>query len=309
MNSKIDKVAIIILNYNGYKDTIECLESLKKANYGGIKISILVIDNGSSNDSVSRISEWLKANASCYSIIENESDPISALTLYKGKENLGFSGGNNIGIQLALKASVDYIVLLNNDTVVDVNFLQPLLTIARDDPKIGLIGSKIIDYYHRSHFILGGYIDVRKCSGYHFYDTEKADLEDISFTSGCIWLIPAKAFKSCGLMDPNYFLYVEDVDFCYRVKKSGYKITCTKDSIVYHKEGRSTVIKPTVTYYNTRNRLYFAHKLNESFGNKLAFYIYFGVTRLLKMITKPQLAPYIWKGVMDFRRHFYGKYE
>ena len=83
-------------------------------------------------------------------------------------------------------------------------------------------------------------------------------------------------------MDPNYFLYVEDVDFCYEVIMHGYHITCTKDSIIYHKEGKSTELKPTMTYYNTRNRLYFAHKMKEPFRRKILFYLYFGFTRIIK---------------------------
>lgn len=305
------KVGIIILNYNGYKDTIECLESLKRADFHGVQVSTFVIDNGSTNESVHELTIWMKANVSNYLILENDiQDAISSpFTLYVGKENLGFSGGNNIGIQLGKSSGMDYLLLLNNDTVVEPKFLHPLLKAARTDSSIGIVGAKIVDYYHRDHYILGGYLDLKKCSGYHYYDTERADLTDLTFTSGCIWLIPIEVFDRSGLMDTNYFLYVEDVDFCYTVREHGYRITCTKDSVIYHKEGQSTVVKPTVTYYNTRNRLYLIRKANVSPKEKLIFYLYFGISRLIKMLFKPSLIPYIKKGVIDYRRKFYGKYE
>ena len=110
-------------------------------------------------------------------------------------------------------------------------------------------------------------------------------------------------------MDPNYFLYVEDVDFCYKVIACGYDITCTKDSVIYHKEGRSTVVKPTTAYYNTRNRLYLMGKVRISIWAKIFFYFYFGITRGVKILTTPSLASYIKQGFIDYRRNFYGKYK
>lgn len=303
------KVGIIILNYNGYTDTIECLESLKNADFLDRKVSVFVIDNGSTNESVNEISQWMKKNVSEYLILSEEKKVSSPFILYAGTENLGFSGGNNIGIRLAQVSGMDYVLLLNNDTVVEPGFLEPLLKIADDDSSVGIVGAKIVDYYHRNHYILGGYVDLKKCSGYHFYDTEQANHTDITFTSGCIWLIPIQVFKKCGLMDPNYFLYVEDVDFCYEVIMHGYHITCTKDSVIYHKEGKSTEIKPTMTYYNTRNRLYFAHKMKEPFRRKILFYLYFGFTRIIKALLKPSIIPYVKKGIVDYRRKYYGKYE
>lgn len=303
------KVGIIILNYNGYTDTIECLESLKNANFLDNEVSIFVIDNGSTNESVNEISQWMQKNLSKYLILSEEKKVSSPFILYIGTKNLGFSGGNNIGIRLAQISGMDYVLLLNNDTIVESGFLGPLLKIAEDDSSVGIIGSKIVDYYHRNHYILGGYLDLKKCSGYHFYDTEQANHTNITFTSGCIWLIPIQVFERCGLMDPNYFLYVEDVDFCYKVIMHGYRITCTKDSVIYHKEGQSTEIKPTMTYYNTRNRLYFAHKMKEPFRWKIFFYLYFGFTRVIKALLKPSIIPYVKKGIVDYRRKYYGKYE
>lgn len=309
MTNKKDKVAIIILNYNGYKDTIECLNSLMRLNCSSVYVSVFIIDNGSTNSSVDEIIKWMKYNIKDFSIIHKEEKITSQVAFYIGTKNLGFSGGNNIGIRLAEKSDMDYVLLLNNDTVVDPNFLEPLLEVARSDSRIGIVGSKIIDYFHRDHYILGGYLSLKKCSGYHFYNTERANKGKLSFTSGCIWLLPIHVFKKCGVMDPKYFLYVEDVDFCYNVSSHGYIITCNKDSVIYHKEGQSSIIKPTVAYYNTRNRLYFSNKVKGHIFSKSYFYIYFFVTRILKIIRNPSLAKYIGKGILDYRRKFYGKYN
>ena len=130
------KVGIIILNYNGYTDTIECLESLKNADFLDRKVFVFVIDNGSTNESVNEISQWMKKNLSEYLILGEEKKVSSPFILYAGTENLGFSGGNNIGIRLAQISGMDYVLLLNNDTVVEPGFLEPLLKIAKDDSSI-----------------------------------------------------------------------------------------------------------------------------------------------------------------------------
>ena len=124
-----------------------------------------------------------------------------------------------------------------------------------------MVGSKIFDYYSPEKYTLGGYLNTKKCSGYHYYDTEYADKINLTFTSGCIWLLKKEAIEKCGFLDEKYFLYVEDVDYCYRMRQCGYNIISTKESIIYHKESRSTECRPVIYYYNTRNRLYLNSKI------------------------------------------------
>lgn len=155
---------------------------------------------------------------------------------------------------------------------------------------------------------MGGNISKKKCSGYHIYDSQSANLKEVTFVSGCAWLIKREIFEKCGLMDENYFLYVEDVDYCYRIQRAGYKLTVSKDSCIYHKESKSTYFKPILYYYNTRNRLYFNKKFNSKINQK-KFYIYFFITRIIKIIMHPQITKFIVKGVIDYRKGIYGGYK
>lgn len=303
------KLSIIVLNYNGYEDTIECLESLKRTNFHDLDVTIIVIDNGSTNESVSNITKWMINNYEKYSVIDDFESEVMEITLFCSKDNKGFSGGNNIGIILSKRIQEDYILMLNNDTVVDENFLLPLVETAEADKTIGIVGAEIHEYYNHKNFILGGNLSTVKCSGYHLYNTRIANRREVTFTSGCIWLVPLNVIQTCGLLDENYFLYVEDVDYCYRVVQAGFKIICIEDSIIYHKEGQSTIVKPTIIYYNTRNRLYFSSKLKKTKIKILCFYFYFLLTRILKIIKNPSTMKYVKQGYKDYRRNVYGKFQ
>lgn len=126
----MDDVAIIILNWNGWKDTIECLKSLNNLNYKNYEV--IVVDNGSTDNSVEKIKEYIE-NKPKFKLIANE-------------KNLGFAGGNNIGIRYALNNEFEYILLLNNDTVVDENFLKPMVELLESSDDIGFVGPKTYFY-------------------------------------------------------------------------------------------------------------------------------------------------------------------
>ena len=308
----MSRIVIIILNYNGWEDTIECLESLQTTLVSkDNEVSLILVDNNSQNDSVERLNSFMENRfAPEYLCTDNLNDAItSKYVLYKSYENKGFSAGNNIGINIALRKQCDYVMLLNNDTVVECNFLSPLLTMLENDTSLGMVGPKICDYYNHNKYTLGGYYSKLKGSGYFYYDTEMANKKYVSFISGCCWLIRSNIFKKCGLMDENYFLYVEDVDYCCCLLKNGYSLSCTKDSVIYHKEGRSTKVKPTLYYYNTRNRLYLCKKLGYGLPTKLVFYVYLLATRIDYYIKMPEIRSYLKKAVLDFRKGKFGKYE
>lgn len=305
------KITIIILNYNGWQDTIECLNSLFDIDVPFDSIlQVVVIDNGSTNESASILFDYLLnqgKNVAFVSEDDIEKTYSEDYIIIHNSTNYGFAGGNNIGLRFSKKNETDYFVLLNNDTIVTRGFLSPLLDILEKDENIGIVGPEIHEYYNRDEFILGGTVELKKCSGYHHYNTQKANKKSISFTSGCLWVIRREALEKCGYLDERFFLYVEDVDYCYRMIKCGYGITCTKDSVIYHKESRSTECKPSIYYYNTRNRFLFCKKhLNKA--ERVQFYIYFLLTRIIRMLTKPASFKYIWKGFIDFRKGRYGKY-
>ncbi len=244
------KVAIIIVNWNGADDTIECIKSLKKCSYPNYET--IIVDNGSNKGDVK--------------LFENEFE--KSIQIIKNNTNLGFAGGVNTGIKFALKRGADYILLLNNDTIVEPDFLNILIKYGERDSLIGVLTPKIC-YYSAPHLIwsAGGYINKIRSSGVPFGERKKDDEFNenrfISFASGCCMLIKRRIVTKIGLFDENYFLYLEDVDFCWRVLKEGYKILYVARSKIYHKVNvtskKASALLPL--YYTTRNRIYFARKL------------------------------------------------
>lgn len=222
-------IYIILVNYNGYNDTIECINSIKKIK--NINYKIIVVDNASTDNSV----HLFRKNEVCKDCIIIES-----------KSNLGFAGGNNLGIQLALDNGARYILLINNDTLVNPNFLYYMVTTFERDEKIGVVGCKI-NYYPETNKIWfgGGYINWFKFLGEHIgmreedngnYDKQR----EIDFMTGCCMLIKREVFENVGLLSHEYFMYFEDVDFCVKVRNSGYKIWYNPKAVIYHKVGYSS---------------------------------------------------------------------
>lgn len=302
-------ITIIILNYNGWADTIECLESLGTTlKSEEFDVSVIVVDNDSTNESVAKLTDFMARSYGdnfCSTADEQEASPYKCV-LFRSNNNLGFSAGNNIGIRIAQQRGCDYVLLLNNDTIVEDGFLPPLVSMMEEDNTLGMVGPKIYDYYHHDEYTLGGYYSKYKGSGYSYYNSDKADKQYVNYLSGCCWLIRLSAVENCGLMDEAYFLYVEDVDYSCSFVNHGYNLSCTKDSVIYHKEGRSTKVTPTLYYYNTRNRLYLCRKLGYSIPTKLIFYVYFFLTRLNYYVRRPDLRPYIKKAIKDFKCDNYG---
>ena len=242
-------VFIIILNWNGKKDTLECLSSLKKIYYKNYKI--VLVDNGSKDDSVKEI----KKNFPSVEIIKN-------------KKNLGFSEGNNVGIRYALKNEADYVLLLNNDTIVYKDFLKKMIGEAEKNEQIGIIGPKI--YYYSKPKILwfsGGMINYKKGLFTHIGQNKKdskeySHLGNVDYITGCAMLIKKSVIKSIGLLDPKYFAYFEDIDYCIRAKKAGYGIRLVPEAKIKHKVSSSSggEENPLKTYYKNRNILLFMKK-------------------------------------------------
>lgn len=244
------KVSIVILNWNGLNDTIDCLESLSKIDYENHEI--IIVDNNSSGEDVKILKElfgnYIKK------IIVN-------------KENLGFSGGNNVGIKYALENNTDVVLLLNNDTIVEANFLSKLVKTSIAYPDVGVL-TPLINYYtdKKTVWFAGGYISRIRSTGIplgigkpeHLFSKNKY----CTFASGCCMYIKKEVLEKVGFLDENYFLYLEDTDFSWRVLASGFKILYESSSKIYHKVG-STMSKTNSmlnVYFNIRNRLFFAKK-------------------------------------------------
>lgn len=245
------KVFIIILNWNGLQDTLECLESVFKLNYPNFRV--IVVDNGSTDD--------------CGEIIEKNYPKV---ILILNGENRGFAGGNNVGIRNALDQGAEYIWLLNNDTVVDPDALSNMVAEAEKDPGIGIAGSKIYYFgYPRKIWFAGSNIDWRRGSSDHIgmgeTDIGQYDyVKQVDRVTGCSMLVKNTVCEKVGLFDEKFFLYVEEVDWCVRARKAGFKCIFVPSSVVYHKASISVsrvgIWDKVFKYYNTRNFLYLIKK-------------------------------------------------
>lgn len=261
------RIFIILLNYNGYNDTICCLESLKKISYPGI--NIVIIDNDSSDNSVDKICNYLDAKCTDYITFNNQhaatpcEKTIPYITIIQSGRNGGYGHGNNIGIKYALAQNADYLLILNNDTVVDPGFLEPLVEMAENDKKIGIISSKIYFYDRPDRlWFNGGRFNPYTAKVEHYNFNEKdigqEPLKENTFISGCLWLIPQKIFKEVGLINEEYFMYVEDLEYCHRVLKHGYTLKVCDKSHVLHKVGSSSGNwSPFFAYWMAKNKIKF----------------------------------------------------
>ena len=226
-NNYIPKVEIIILNYNGRDDTIECLESLDRITYENFHITI--IDNGSADNLGPVVREKFSGVRYIYS-----------------PENLRFAGGNNLALRKALEESCDYVLLLNNDTVAEPDFLDKLVETGESSGEIGLVGAKM--YYYDPPEVIwfaGGKMDVRFAYMRHLGIGQKDDgsfdtPQEMTFLNGACLLIKSEVLRKAGLLDEDYFLYGEDQDYCLRAQRAGFRLYYQPDARIRHKVSRST---------------------------------------------------------------------
>ncbi len=245
----LPKIIAITINWNGYKETVDLIESFKKVTYTNLEI--IVVDNNSQPEEVEKLKSSIGNSAQL--IILNE--------------NTGFAGGNNIGIAEAIRQYSDFILIINNDTIVEPDFLEFLVKKIETDDNVGIVAPRI-NYYDQPNKIWtdGGKIKRIRGSGFAYSDKLESEVEqtdkEVSFVSGCCLLIKKEVFLNVGLFDENYFLYNEDTDFCLRTLKAGFRIYVIPQSKIYHKVNRSTEKKLPLLplYYTTRNRLYFVKK-------------------------------------------------
>jgi len=238
------RVAIVILNWNQYEDTAECLQSLRRVQ--APTFDVFLVDNGSTDGSAERL------------IAE-----FPEVYFVRNTENFGYAKGNNIGIRKALEYRADYILLLNNDTVVRDNFLAELVNVADREPAAGILGAKVV-YYDRPDLLwaLGGSLK-RPFGRIHMSGRDKpasdvsTGVREFDHVPGATMFVRSEVFRRNGLLDEDYFLNWEDAEFCIRVKRSGWRILAVPDSIVLHKVSRATAGKLAM-YFGQRNRLLFA---------------------------------------------------
>lgn len=296
------KIDIIILNWNGAGFIKDCLASVASVVKTNFSLETIVVDNASTDDSAKTIREsfpWVK--------------------LLVNKENLGFAQGNNIGIEYALKNGADYIMLLNNDTIVDKNLIEELVKMGENDGTIGILGPKIYfakgyEFYKNRYqeedkgkviWYAGGIIDwdniLASHRGVDEVDSGQYDkVGETDYVSGCCLIVKRKVFEKVGFLDPKYYLYYEENDFEQRAKKDGFKIVYVPKAFLWHLNAASSSSGSKLQeYYIARNRLLFGMHF-APIRAKIA---------LLKESLKTLINGNYWtkKGILDFYLMKFGK--
>lgn len=283
--------SIISVNYNQPQVTLEFLRSIMKHTVNN-NIEIILIDNGSTHNYEKEFKE-----------------ECSTLNYIRSEKNLGFAGGNNIGIQ---KSKGDFLLFLNNDTEVTEGFLDILIDEFDQNPNIGILSPLIIYYENKERIQYAGFSSMNYITGrnkeignYELdIDQYKHNSHETGFIHGAAMMCRRKDILDIGLMEENYFLYYEELDWCEKFKRAGKKIWFTGKVKIYHKEsisvGKESSLK---TYFMHRNRMLFIRK-NTNLVNTLIFSIYFIGIACPKTIVnyliigKRNLIPWIIKAII-----------
>lgn len=288
-------VSIILVNYNGAKDTIECIQSICKTE--GEEYRIIVVDNCSTDDSVLK----LEAVKQKYSF-----------ELIRSEINNGFSAGNNIGIKRAMEKGTDYIWLLNNDTLVLPNTMTELKSCFKNNTKCGVSIAKILYERERNRiWYAGGAFNntTARTEHWHFNENNEKLLDEVrkvSFATGCCFFMSKKACERIGYMDEDFFLYEEDVDYSIRTNQVGYDIIYNPYAIIFHKVSASTgAASPLSQYYCIRNRYMLIRKHFKGM-NKIQAYCYCSIQALYRCIKRELSFQYFVKGLFAHIKHEIG---
>ena len=296
------KVAMIVVNWNGLKDTLACLASLAQLDYPNSVL--IVVDNGSTDNSVATLQA-----------------AYPQVVLIATGENLGYVGGNNRGLEYARQVGADYALLLNNDTEVSPDFLKLLVEAAEQDSQIGIVGPTIY-YFDQPETIwsAGGAINWQQGNMYMIglNQVDRGQFgqlpRPVSFVTGCALLIKMTIVEQVGPLDPRFFAYYEETEWCVRVSRAGFKILHVPSAKIWHKISLvAREASPQVHYYMTRNRLLFL-RLSQA-GISSWLHIMFNYSRtLLSWTLKPKWrrhkAPQrqaMVQAILDYRRGRFGK--
>lgn len=258
-------VSIVIVNHSGDELTNACLDSLANVQLGEEAVHVIVVDNGSPQN---------------YELPKRfVNTPVFTTTLLRSQSNLGFTGGNNMGIHAAIERyNSDFVLLLNNDTIVEPSFLRQMLNFAATHPAVGIIAPKIYfaknhEYFANSYsrsekgkviWYAGGSVDWSNLDCFHRGVDELdrhqfANQVESDFATGCCALIRRETLEKIGFLDKRFFLYYEDTDWSQKAKKFGYRIGYCDNAVIWHVNAGSSDGPGSSLhqYYQTRNRLLF----------------------------------------------------
>jgi len=253
------QVAIVILHFVNQKLTDQCLESVGKLNRKGFELQTIVVNNNPQEN------------------LKDLEKKFGDFIFIETGKNLGFAGGNNLGIKQALGGKADWTFIVNNDTILDKDLIVQLTKVGESGEKIGVLGPKIYfapGYeFHKERYkpnergkviwFAGGLIDWQNILASHrgVDEVDKGQYEEqieTDFISGCAMMVKKEVFEKIGFLDEKYFLYLEDNDFCQRAKRAGFNLVYAPKARLWHANaGSSAVGGPLQDYYITRNRMLF----------------------------------------------------
>lgn len=259
------KVAIILLNWNGLDFTVSCLHSLRSLDY--LHVGILLVDNASGNGE----GELIKKQ-------------FPEIELIQSQTNLGFAGGNNLGIRRALDLGYSHLMLLNNDTEVLPNFLSEMMPLFGKHPKLGVIQPLIYWMKDRNQIWSAGgkwnswlgraitRLELQKGKD------SKSGFRKLDWATGCCMLIKREAILQTGLLNEQFFAYFEDVEWSFRFKEKGFEIALVPQAVIYHEAGASSKKKhnegnlsPRVFYFHVRNQFFLIRSQVNNLSKPFAF--------------------------------------
>jgi GT2 family glycosyltransferase len=217
------RVSVIIVNWNGTGDTLECLRSVASAKSNNVDVDVIVVDNASEVDPTAEIKS-----------------AFAGATVARLERNVGFAAGCNVGIKEAIAKGSDYILLLNNDTIIKPGLFDALLASFQKDSKLGIISPVVYDSTGEQFDFAGAKINFALGEFAHIQTKPQSDLIRTDYVSGSCMMIPRSAIERIGLFDEPLFAYFEDVDLCLRARRAGLGLGCTPTATIVHKGSAST---------------------------------------------------------------------
>ncbi len=294
------EIAIIIVDWNGIEVTKRCLESLNKLNPSNdYRVEIILVDN-----------------ASNISVKEQLQTDYPHVHYFRNESNLGFTGGNNVGIKYALERKSDYFLLLNNDTTVESDFLQYLFDFMEAHPEVGAVQPKI--YFEHKKTLLwnggNGFIDIfghTHVCGYRKKSAPRYEqVCEQKWLTACAMMFNVSQLKHPGLllMNDQYFTNYEDVELSFRIRRAGFKLYYIPQSVVYHVAGYSTNTRakskegythPFMVYMNSRNRLFVIREFSPWYFYPTIFLFHFFYYALLLIYFMVRSRPQKFRKVLE----------
>ena len=275
-------ISIITVNFHQPEVTLALLKSIN-LHHSKTNIEIILVDNGCAEDNEA----YFKAHR-------------HDLVYIRSELNLGFAGGNNLGIQ---QAKGDYLFLINNDTEITQGLIDQLLQTLEDNPQAGIISPKINYFEDKKMIQYAGFTPMNyytcrnSCIGQFQHDAGQYDdiIGPTGYVHGAAMMIRRETLNKSGLMAENFFLYYEEVDWCERIKKGGYQIWINTNALIYHKEsisvGKNSALKE---FFMNRNRILLVRR-NAKLQQRLVFYLYF-----IFFVTPRNIIRYLASGTPHF---------